>query len=134
MTTHNSLEMRTLLDQTGHLFSQKDIPRLEQQISTHMYLVNQKIPWVITRDDAIFSWQENVFTPIMDAISSWTIRKACKNLSEAELFFAVSDHWYYLLEQDKRISAYDAAADYAATFGTGLFRLVHTAVNRRRVA
>lgn len=131
MTTHNSLEMRTLLSHTGHIFSQEDIPRLEQQISTHMYLVNQNIPWVITRDDAIFSWQENVFTPIMDALNSWTIRLACRNLSEAELFFAVSDHWYYLLETDNRISAYDAAADYAAAYGTGLFRFVH---NRRRAA
>ena len=105
---------------------------MEQQISTHAYLVNQNIPWVITREDAVFSWQENVFVPVMEALRSWTIRKACRNLSEAELFFAVSDHWYYLLEKDSRISAYEAATDYAATYGTGLFRFIHSATSTRR--
>ncbi len=133
MTTHTTLDMRMLLAHTGNVFSEKDIPRLEQQISTHTYLVNQNISWVITREDAIFSWQENVFSPVMEAASSWTVRRACRSLCEAELFFAVSDHWYFLLEKDSRVSAYEAASDYAATYGTGLFRFVHSTVNTRRV-
>ncbi len=134
MNTERTLEMQILLQQTGNIFNEKDIPRIESQISVHKYLINQDIPWVITEDDATFSWQENVFHPIMSVMNSWPVRQAFKHLSDAELFFAVSDHWYYLLSKDDKTSAFSAAIDYAARYGRGMGKFVSSLANSHTAA
>ncbi len=134
MKKNNTLEMKTLLQHTGNMFTENDIPRLEQQISVHKYLINQSIPWVITDDDASFSWQENVVLPIMSVVNSWPVRSAFRDLSDAELFFAVSDHWYYLLAQNGSTSAFTAAVDYAAKYGKGLGKFVSSIANPNKAA
>ncbi len=49
-------------------------------------------------------------------------------------FFAISDHWYYLLAQDEKISAQSAAIDYAARYGTGLAHIISKITNPIKVA
>ncbi len=134
METNTTLEMKALLQSTGNIFSQHDVEKLSQQISAHRYLINQSIPWVISDDDAAFSWQENVFQPINSVIQSWPVRNAFRDQSEAELFFAISDHWYYLLAEDSRVSAFTAAVDYAARYGKGLGKLISRFANPNRAA
>jgi hypothetical protein len=133
---HDSIEARTnyLLASTGSVFGHEDFQALAEQIAVHKYLINQTIPWTITWDDAAFSWLENVFSPIMQVIDRWEVRAAFPGMTSARLFFAISDHWYYLLEKDSRISAFHAAIDYAATCGTGLGRLFSKLQNTVKVA
>lgn len=44
------------------------IESLANHVSTHRWLVNKEIPFTITFDQAIYSWYENVYRPIMCAV------------------------------------------------------------------
>lgn len=123
-----------ILSSTNNMFTKENMDVLLNQIEVHKYLINQDIPWVITLDDAIFSWLENVYHPIMQIINLWSVRSAFNDKSDAELFFAISDHWYFLLAQDEKISARSAAIDYAARYGKGLAQIVSKVTNPIKVA
>lgn len=115
--------MQYLLASTDCVFEHEDYQRLAAQIEVHKYLINQRIPWTITWDDAAFSWLENVYHPIMHVIDRWEIRTAFSGSTTADLFFTISDHWYYLLQKNPQASAFHAAIEYAATYGKGLGKL-----------
>ena len=112
---------------------ESDLPLLTSQIEVHKYLINQNIPWTITDDDAIFSWLENVYRPIMQVAQMWNVRASFPDMSDSQLFFAISDHWYFLLAKDERISAQAAAINYAATYGKGLGQFISKISNPIRV-
>jgi len=105
---------------TQGIFQEKDISNLLQQIEVHKYFVNQTVPWVISWDEAAFSWYENVFTPIMNVVTSWEVKNAFGNKTSRELYFEISQHWFYLLEKNPATDASYAAIHYAAHFGKGL--------------
>lgn len=119
----SNARMRYLMAGTGSVFAETDYQTLSDHIEMHKYLINQTIPWTVSWDDAAFSWIENVFHPIMQVVDRWEVRSAFPNKSRAELFFDISNHWYYLLEKNPKVYANVAAIDYAATYGTGLGRL-----------
>ncbi|NCB01159.1 MAG: hypothetical protein EOM67_03205 [Spirochaetia bacterium] len=123
-----------ILSSTNNMFKEKDINVLLNQIEVHKYLINQDIPWTISQDDAIFSWLENVYHPIMQVINQWSVRSSFAKYSDSQLFFAISDHWYYLLAKNEKISAYSAAVNYAAQYGTGLGHIVSKLSNPLKVA
>src|SRR5690554_646705 len=112
--------MQYLMANTDAVFSARDYQALSDQIEVHKYLVNQNIPWKISWDEAAFSWSENVYHPIMQVLDNWEVKLAFGNKRLADLYFDVSDHWYYLLERDPDVTALYAAIDYAATYGKGL--------------
>ncbi|MDD3823798.1 MAG: hypothetical protein WCY74_08225 [Sphaerochaetaceae bacterium] len=126
--------MDYLMTSTGSVFNETDYQALSDQIEVHKYLINQSIPWTITWDDAAFSWLENVYLPIMQVINKWEVRDAFAHKTLAQLFFDVSNHWYYLLEKHPRISADYAAMDYAATYGKGLGKLFSKLQRPNKVA
>lgn len=126
--------LQYLTASTGSVFDETNYQALSDQIEVHKYLINQSIPWTITWDDAAFSWLENVYGPIMQVIDRWEVRSAFPGMQLAELYFAVSNHWYYLLEKDTHVSANYAAIDYAATYGKGLGKLFSKMQRPRRVA
>lgn len=123
-----------ILSSTNNVFTKEHMEVLLNQIEVHKYLINQDIPWTITLDDAIFSWLENVYHPIMQIINHWSVRAAFNTYSDADLFFAISDHWYYLLAQDEKISARSAAIDYASRYGKGLASFLSKVKNPIKVA
>jgi hypothetical protein len=120
----SNARMQFLMASTGSVFNETDYQALSDQIEVHKYLINQSIPWIISWDEAAFSWVENVFSPIMQVVDQWEVQAAFPLKSKDELFFDVSNHWYYLLEKHPGISANYAAIDFAATYGKGLAKLV----------
>jgi hypothetical protein len=123
-----------LLNSTGTVFTETDYQALSDQIEVHKYLINQNIPWTISWDDAAFSWLENVFQPIMQVVDRWEIRSAFNHLDRAQLFFDISNHWYYLLEKDPSTYASYAAVDYAAAYGRGLGKWMSKLILPKKVA
>lgn len=115
--------MQFLKASTGSMFTEADYEALSDQIEVHKYLVNQNIPWQISWDEAAFSWSENVFLPVIQVLDKWEVKSAFNHRPLSKLYFDVSDHWYYLLERDPKVSAQYAAIDYAATYGKGLGKL-----------
>jgi hypothetical protein len=89
-------------------------------IAVHRYLINRTIPWRITWDDAVFSWYENVLTPVLSAVRRWEVRNAFPEMSDGRLYLAVATHWYYLPERDPATTAETAATSFAARYGHGI--------------
>ncbi|NCN04476.1 MAG: hypothetical protein GW949_02480 [Spirochaetales bacterium] len=113
-------DLRYLTGITDGIFSENELEILKEQISVHKYFVNQSIPWTISWEDAVFSWYENVFKPIVEVVDSWEVRNAFTSSTQNRLYLDISNHWYYLLEKDPQTFAGYAAIHYAATYGKGL--------------
>lgn len=111
---------RVLATENFTLEKETDWDILLEHIEVHKYFINQKISFTVTWDDALFSWHENVFTPILRILSNRQVANAFPEKSLGELFFSISSHWYFLLEKDPNISYLDAAYDYLSKYGKGL--------------
>ncbi len=127
-------KMKFLLASTGSVFNDTDYQALSEQIEVHKYLINQKISWIISWEDAAFSWVENVFHPIMQVLTRWEVRSAFNTVNTAKLYFDISNHWYYLLEKNPNVYANYAAIDYAAHYGRGLGRWLSRFILPKNVA
>jgi hypothetical protein len=127
-------KLNYVLKSTNNLFNESHAEKLFKQIEVHKYFVNRNIPKTISWEEATFSYLENVYLPLSQVINQWEVRHAFNNLSLAELFFNISDHWFYLLEKDQDTSPLYAAIDYASTYGKGLGRFVASLQIPKRVA
>jgi hypothetical protein len=98
-----------------------------KSIKDHKYLLNQGIPYEITMRDALYSWYENVYEPIVLAIDDEGVSAAFPGHSRAELFLWVCRHWHYLKEaRAKDVSVEEAVRSYAAQFAKdGFTRFVY---------
>ena len=115
----NTLKAILAPDDLG-LDKDADWDALVDHIEVHKYLINQEIGWTITWQDAVFSWYENVYRPIMNIISSVQVRWAFSDMTLGRLFFAVNTHWYYMQESNSEASPLDAVYEYLSENGKGL--------------
>ncbi|POR01314.1 hypothetical protein AU468_08330 [Alkalispirochaeta sphaeroplastigenens] len=124
VATRNRTKDLQLLLQDEHLqlHRDEDWQALAEHVEVHKFLINQSIPWTITWDDAIFSWYENVYTPLNRAIDHWEVRGAFPGKTRGQLYLAVSSHWYYLQQRNPLVTADEAARDFSGRYGTGLAR------------
>lgn len=126
--------MQFLLANTGFVFTETDYQALSNHIEVHKYLINQRIPWTVTWDDAAFSWLENVFRPIMQVVDRWEVLAAFPRHTRAQLFFDIANHWYYFQQKHPEADVSLAAMDYAATYGKGLGRWISKLHTPRNIA
>lgn len=80
--------------------SDSDIERIVSYIINHKWFVNEKIPFTVTIEDAIFSWYENVYMPQKIAMNESNIYFILKQFSKDDLFKIVSDEYYYHSKSD----------------------------------
>ena len=119
----NTLKAILAADDLG-LEKEADWDALVDHIEVHKYLINQNINWTITWHDAVFSWYENVYRPIMSIISSVQVRWAFPDMTLGQIFFAVSTHWYYMQESNPDASPLDAVHEYLSENGKGLAKFL----------
>jgi len=67
------------------LANEAEYAQLLQGIEAHKYLTNEKIPFEITMDDALFSWYENVYRPVDLAIERAGLVYAFPEATRAQL-------------------------------------------------
>ena len=67
-------------------------------INTHKWLINETIPFEITFDQAVFSWYENAYLPMMMAIRDTGLSRLANRakISTLDLIKKVSTSHYYL--------------------------------------
>ena len=82
---------------------------LLKHIETHKYLINENIPFTVNFDEAIFSWLENVFNPMMLAINKTNLATYFPGIPATELFRRVQDHLYFLSIESGRVIYPDEA-------------------------
>jgi hypothetical protein len=116
------------MDHGFQLANEAEYAQVLQGIEAHKYLTNEKIPFEITMDDALFSWYENVYRPIDQAIERAGLVYDFPEATRAQLFLWVTNHWHFLkLETGREVSAEEAAFSYGSRFGSSVF---HRFLNR----
>ncbi|MBM3129997.1 MAG: transcriptional regulator [Chloroflexi bacterium] len=87
--------------------------RLIEHIAVHRYFLGaeqaHKIPW----EDAVASWYDNVYLPVVAAIHAHNILNDFPSRTEADLYLWITDHHYFLHEQDEEVDLEQAAVDFA---------------------
>ena len=81
---------------------------IAEHIDVHNRLLSRELGFTVSWNDAMFSWYENVFAPLMQEIKGRINPKAYKDITSGELYLALSDHWFYLKEKNPDLTA-DAA-------------------------
>jgi hypothetical protein len=106
------------------LTSEGEYAEVLQSILDHKYLTNERIPFEITMEQALFCWYENLYHPLMQAIDETGLQLAFPDATRGQLFLWVSRHWHFLkLERGREVGFEQAAISYAANFGHGMMRL-----------
>ncbi|MEX2443923.1 MAG: hypothetical protein WD492_09980 [Alkalispirochaeta sp.] len=115
--------LKDMLRTTGFsLRDEREWQELADHIEVHKYFINQTIGWTVSWDNAVFSWFENVYTPLNRIIDSWEVREAFPEKTEGQLYLAISTHWHFLKERYPEITPEEAAHDFASHYGQGLAR------------
>jgi hypothetical protein len=90
-----------------------DIKNIENilldHIETHKYLINENLPFEVNFEEAIFSWYENVYNPMMREIMKSGLAEFFPMFSVPELFRRVQDHLYYLSVRSGKVVYPDEA-------------------------
>lgn len=87
----NKEEMEFIRESTNNVFEEKDIPELYTEILTHKAELEKGLGFPVTFNDAVFSFLENVFIPIMREIeNSLALRLTLKDLSFTQTYFELS--------------------------------------------
>lgn len=92
-----------------NLKDEKAVQLILDYISTHKWLINEKISFKVSCDQAIFSWTENVYNPLMYAIENSLVLKAFPGKSMLEIFSDISDlHYETIKNSGKEYIPYEA--------------------------
>lgn len=95
---------------------------LAEHVEVHQFLLSQELSFAVSWEEAMFSWYENVFTPLRRATDQWIVRRSFPKQLNGDLILAVSDHWHFLKQQDPEVLPEDAARSFVEHYGTGLAR------------
>jgi hypothetical protein len=104
--------------------------RLIEHIAVHRYFLGEerkeKIPW----SDAVASWYDHLYLPVIHSIREHNILKDFPRRTEADLYLWITDHHYYLHEQNENVGLEDAAVDFAAHYSERLDKRLLKAVKQ----
>lgn len=82
--------------------------RLTLYINNHKWYVNQKLPFTVTFEEALFSWYENVFIPQKYEMDKKRVYRKLKEFTPFEQFDMVSNEYYYQSKKNNDVF-YDTA-------------------------
>jgi len=117
--------VKKMFTQEGMVFSKEEgWKTLVEHINVHNQNLSNELGFNVSWDDALFSWYENIFTPLHRAAASRSVKKAFPELASGDLYLAVSDHWFYLKEKNEEIFPEQAVADFAYINKNGLFKTI----------
>ena len=101
-----------------------------EHVLVHKYYLNQGVQGEIPFSDALFSWHENVYRPVVAAIEEEGLLSRFPGRTASDIYMFIVQHWDELKRKyGLEYSLGEAARDYGLRFGTSPFsRLI------RRVA
>ncbi len=107
-----------ILKTTEGYFDELDVPQLYVEIQTLRGELERKINRQISFEDALYSWTENIYQPIMQAIEKEsTLALLSLERKMSEIYFAV----YEKAEKDGFRNIPKAEADFLKENSKGLF-------------
>ncbi len=98
--------------------------RLQEHIDAHRYYTSEYLQREITYEEAVKSWYENIYQPLVKIIRRQKILDSFPDRTEADLYFWIIEHLAFLkAEQHKDLSFEEAAKDFLAKFQPGSLKL-----------
>jgi hypothetical protein len=103
---------------------------LVRHINAHRYYLSLERGYQVPLAEAVASWYDNVYMPIVEVIRQERVLAVFPGRTEADLYRWIIDHRWYLRERyGNDPGPHAAARDYVATFGRkGLAQIVAQAV------
>ena len=89
--------------------------RLVEHIAVHRYFMGIERRQKIPRLEAVASWYDNVYLPMVKIIREHNILKDFPRRTEADLYLWIMNHHYFLNERHS-VGLDDAAIDFAANY------------------
>ena len=104
-------------------------------ILVHKYFLNERAKGEISFSDALVSWYNNVYKPIIDVIEEERLYTRFPGRTVSDLYVWIVKHWDFLKKKyGVHFSLNDAARDYSQKYGTdsksGLFNRLTLALVR----
>ena len=85
-----------------------------EHIAVHRYFLGVVREKPVSWQEAVLSWYDNVYRPIVDIIREQDILGEFPGRSEADLYLWIIEHHYYLSQKDgSRVHARDSEVDFA---------------------
>ncbi len=89
---------------------------LLDHIQTHKYYLSLENQRELSRDEAVMSWYDRLYLPVIDDIRKHKVLKRFPGRSEADLYLWIMDHHHFLKEECDDSSTESAAQDYASRY------------------
>lgn len=103
---------------------------LLEHIAVHRYFLGleweEPIPW----QEAVLSWYDNLYRPIVEIIRQQSILEEFPGRTEADLYLWIVEHHYYLKEEEDEVDFAEAAEDFVEGYSRRLMRRVRRGVQR----
>ncbi|MGQ9625858.1 MAG: hypothetical protein ACUVV0_03020 [Anaerolineae bacterium] len=92
--------------------------KLEEHIAGHRYFMGLEQRREIRWDEAVVSWYDNIYRPMVEFIRKYKVLEGFPGRTEADLYIWIMDHLYFLRERyGDEVHFEDAATDFARRFG-----------------
>ena len=96
-----------------------DYETIQEHLNFHKFIINMNIKREVSISEAFFSWFENYYQPLFQAINKAKLWKSFEHLTKLQIFVNISTHWYYLKKENENIGVDFAVSDFAAQFASG---------------
>jgi uncharacterized ParB-like nuclease family protein len=91
---------------------------LEDHIAVHRYYLGLQQRAEISQEQAVVSWYDNVYLPVVAIIRQRDVLRRFPGLTEADLYLWIMDHRYYLSQAyGGDVGADTATTDFTMRFG-----------------
>lgn len=105
-----------------HLSNPAEYARLREHIAAHHYYLGTERQADIPYSDAVQSWHDNVYRPLVDAIEAQGIRRQFPEMTAADLYLRVSEYQWLVREAAQADVGSDEARDEATARMAGLYQ------------
>jgi len=104
-------ELRTDIDL--RLSNPDEYARLHEHIDAHRYYLGTERQADVDYTEALLSWHDSVYRPLVDAIEAQGLRRQFPDLTPADLYLRVSEYQWLVREAAQGTLAQDVARDEA---------------------
>ncbi len=96
-----------------HLSNPAEYARLREHIAAHHYYLGTERQSDVSYADAVASWYDNVYRPLVDAIAAQGLRRQFPDMTAADLYLRVSEYQWLVREAAQDVVGGDLARDEA---------------------
>ena len=105
-----------------HVSNPAEYARLREHIAAHHYYLGTERQSDIGYSEAVESWYDNVYRPLVDAIEAQGLRRQFPDMTPADLYLRVSEYQWLVREAAQDVVGGDMARDEATERMAGIYQ------------